>query len=250
MTVSVGLAAALFVLVFLGLVLGFALLARRRQVSSLREIPAFSRLAGAVRLAVEDGTRVHFSLGRGDIIGTQSAAAFVGLSMLRRIARLTSVSDSPPIASSGDGALALLSQDTLQSAYQALGVASQYDPSAARLTGLTPFSYAAGTMPLIADEQASSNVMAGSFGNEVALITDASEAQGSFSLGGTDDVSAQAILYATAQEPLIGEELFAGGAYLEAGPLHEASLHAQDILRLLIVLTLVGGSLLKLLGLI
>jgi hypothetical protein len=47
---------------------------------------------------------------------------------------------------------------------------------------------------------------------------------------------------------LIGEELFAAGAYVGAGASHEASLHVQDILRWLIILAILVGSLLKIVG--
>ena len=54
-------------------------------------------------------------------------------------------------------------------------------------------------------------------------------------MAGTDNLPAQAILYATADEQLIGEDLFAGGAYVGAGPMHIASLHAQDVIRWLLI---------------
>jgi len=63
-----------------------------------------------------------------------------------------------------------------------------------------------------------------------------------------DDLSAQSIFYAATQEPLIGEELFAAGAYVGAGVAHEASLNVQDVLRWLIILAILVGSLLKFAG--
>ncbi len=237
-------------LLFLGLIVGLAVFNRRRSFLALRAIPAFVKLRRAIGLAVEDGSRLHLSLGSGGVLDQRSAAAFVGLSMLRRVADITSVSDQPPIATTGEATLAILAQDTLQSAFEKMGASAQYDPTSARLTGVTPFSYAAGTLPVIADEMVSSNLLAGSFVNEAALITDASERGQNFSLAGTDDLTGQAILYASAQEPLIGEELFAGGAYLEAGALHNASLHAQDILRYLVILTILGGAVLRFLGIL
>jgi len=84
----------------------------------------------------------------------------------------------------------------------------------------------------------------------VALIADAAERTGSVSLGGSENLSAQAVLYAAAQEPLIGEELFAAGAYAQAGPMHVASLKAQDFLRWLLVGALLLGAALKLLGVV
>lgn len=237
----------LFIFLFLGLILGFTFLARRWPFLKLREIPAFSRLTGAVGLSVEDGTRLHVSIGAGGVTGSESASAFVGLRMLRQVAEITSVSDHPPIATAGEGALAILAQDTLRTAIQQSG-GGQLEQATAQLTGLTPFSYAAGTLPVIFDEQVSSNLLAGTFSNEVALITEGSERVSGFSLAGTDNISGQAILYATAQEPLVGEELYAGGAYLRAGAIHDASLHAQDVLRYLIIAFIIGSALWKLLG--
>jgi len=47
---------------------------------------------------------------------------------------------------------------------------------------------------------------------------------------------------------LVGEELYAAGAYLQAGPLHTASLRAQDTLRWIIVGIILLGALLKFVG--
>jgi hypothetical protein len=57
------------------------------------------------------------------------------------------------------------------------------------------------------------------------------------------------VLYATAHEPLIGEELYAGGAYLQAGLAHEASLRAQDTVRWILVIVIILGVIVKALGL-
>ena len=92
-----------FVLVFFGLMLAVAILVRQRGAPSLREIPAFKRLRRSIGLAVEAGSRLHVSLGRGQMLSKQSAIGFVGLSILDRIGRSTSISDRPPIATSGEG---------------------------------------------------------------------------------------------------------------------------------------------------
>lgn len=230
---------------FAGLMAGFFLLGQRRTERHLRDIPSFYRLRGTVELAVEDGTRIHIAIGRGDVLSPRGASALVGLSMLRQIAMVASESDHPPLATAGDGLLGILAQDTLRAAFNALNLGSSFDPSYGRVTGLTPFSYGAGTMPVIFDEAISANLMIGSFGNEAALITSAGERSQTRTLAGTDNLPGQAILYASAHEPLIGEELYAGGAYLDANPMHEASLHAQDVVRwvvigLVIVLAFVG----------
>jgi hypothetical protein len=223
------------ILAFAGLMVAFYLIGRGRQTRHLRDIPAFYRLRGTVELAVEDGTRVHVAIGRGDVLSPRGASALVGLSMLREIALIASDSDHPPLATAGDGLLGILAQDTLLATFKQLNLGSSYESNYGRVTGLTPFSYGAGTMPVIFDEAISANLMIGSFGNEAALITSAGERSRTRTLAGTDNLPGQAILYATAHEPLIGEEIFAGGAYLDANPMHEASLHTQDVFRWVVI---------------
>jgi hypothetical protein len=237
------------VLLTAGLLLGLTLI-RRKSAPTFREIPAFSRLKRAIGIAVEDGTRLHISLGRGGLQTPHGAPGLAGLAMLRHLTEQTSVSDKPPVVTSGAGDLAILSRDTLQAGYKAAVAEELYNPSTGRLTGLTPFSYIAGAMPVIRDEDVSANVILGHFGPEVALLTDAADRANSLTVAAADDPTAQAVLFTSVDDPLIGEELFAAGAYINAGLPHQASLQVQDILRWAIILVLLGGSALKLVGII
>jgi len=234
------------VLIFFGLMIAVAILIRQKEAPKLREIAAFKRLGRAIGLAVEAGSRLHVSLGRGQMLSRQSAIGFVGLSILDRIGRSTSISDRPPIATSGEGTLGILTQDSQRVTAKYLGVES--DPTRGRITGVTPYSYAAGTLSFIEEEEIGANLLIGSFGNEVALITDAAERKEGMTLGGTDNLAGQAVLFAAAQEPLIGEESYAGGAYLGAGRMHIASLYVQDIVRWVLIGIILLGALLKLFG--
>jgi hypothetical protein len=83
----------------------------------------------------------------------------------------------------------------------------------------------------------------GSYGEEVGLITAASQQTGAFSLGGSSTMTGQALLFGSAQEPLIGEEVFATGAYMDAGAAHQASLRTQDVLRWIIIIGLILAAL-------
>ena len=239
----------ILVLVTAGLVLGLTFI-RRKSTPVFREIPAFTRLKRAIGISVEDGTRLHISLGRGGLQTPHGAPALAGLAMLRHLAEQTSVSDRPPVVTSGTGDLAILSRDTLQAGYKAAGAQELYNPATGRLSGLTPFSYASGAIPSMRDENVSANVIIGHFGPEVALLTDAADRTNSLAVAAADEPAAQAVLYASVDDPLIGEELFAAGAYTNAGTSHQASLQAQDILRWVIVVVLLVGSALKLFGII
>jgi len=235
------------ILLAAGLLLLFTLRAKKSR-TFFREINAFAHMQHAIDLTVEDGTRLHISLGRGDLQKPQGAATLAGLGMLRYTSERTVLSDRAPIVTSGDGTLAILSRDTLQAAYKAAAAEELYDPASGQLAGLTPFSYAAGSIPIIRDETASTNIILGNFGSEVSLLADASERANTYTVGAADTPAAQAIIYASTDAPLIGEELFAAGAYTSANVPHKASLQVQDILRWLVILAIVGGSALKLVG--
>jgi hypothetical protein len=238
----------IFVIGFLGLMFlfGFGKLSQSKR--RLREIPAFLRLRRAIGLAVESGQRLHISLGHGGLDGLRGAAGLVGLSVIQRVSRAASISDKPPIATSGEAALAILSQDVMHASYRAVNADNRYDPSLGQLTGVTPLSYTSGALPPIYDQQVSVNMLLGSFGSEVALLADAAERTGSLSIGGSDNLPAQAVLYASTKEPLVGEELFAGGAYLQVNPMHASSLIAQDVLRWVLIGLIILGAAMKLIG--
>jgi hypothetical protein len=223
---------------------------RRRHPGAFRQIDAYARLNRSVGLAVENGTRLHISLGRGSLFTIRGASALAGLAMVRQLTERTSLSDRPPVVTSGNAPLAILSQDTLQSGYRGAGAEEQYRFSTGRLTGLTPFSYAAGTIPIMQDEEVSANVFIGDFGAESALLADAAERENSILIAASDNLAAQSVFYATSQEPLVAEELYAAGAYVGAGAAHDASLTVQDILRWLVIAAIIVGSLLKFVGVI
>lgn len=223
---------------------------KRKSPSVFREVAALTRLRRAAGLAVEDGTRLHISLGRGGLVSLRGAASLSALALLRQIGEQTSISDRPPVATSGDPVLAALSQDTLQAACQSAGVDELFQSTSGRLSGLTPFSYAAGAMTVARQEQVSADVVVGDFGAEVGLLTEASERENATLIAATSEPSAQAILFVSATEPLVGEELFAAPAYIGNNPAQRASLQVQDILRWLIILALLAGAVLKMVGIL
>lgn len=221
---------------------------QKRSPFSFRNIRAFSRIRRAASLVVEDGTRLHVSLGSANLLSPSSASALAGLALVRQLGETTSLSDQPPITTTGSATLNLLAQDTLRAAHDAVATDQVFEMNNGRVAGLTPLSYVAGVMPAIRDENISTNVVVGNFGPEIGLLTEAADRQNATIIAASDSLPAQAVLFATSNEPLIGEELFAAGAYTQAGPAHAASLVIQDIMRWIIIGTLVFGAVLKALG--
>ena len=234
----------------IGLIVILRMTGKDREKPAFRKIAAFDALKNSIGLAVENGSRIHVTLGKSSLTQSTNASALAGLSTLDRIAQISSISDKPPVVTSGDGGLTLLSQDTLRSAYRSVHAPELYDPGRGRLAGITPMSYIAGTLHVTTHEDVSTHVMIGNFGPEIALVAEAANQIGAFSLAASDSLPAQAALYAVVDQPIIGEELFAAPAYLDASRSHSASLQAQDILRWGVIVILIGGALLKAMGIL
>ncbi|MGE5071862.1 MAG: DUF6754 domain-containing protein [Anaerolineae bacterium] len=223
---------------------------QRRASPKLRPVAALNRLYRAIGLSVEDGTRLLIHLGNTSLLTGNAGAPLAGLGLLRQLAERTSLSDQPPIAVAGEAPLALLAQDTLEAGYYEAGAGEFYQPTTARVAGLTPFSAAAGTLPMLRDENVSTAVFVGHFNAEAGLLADTAERENVLAIGASDDLAGQAVWFASAPETLIGEELFAASAYVGGTAAQIASLSVQDVLRWLIILALVIGAGLKLLGIL
>ena len=242
-------AGTLLVLGTVALILIFSTLARR-GLPKLRSVQAFAHLYRAVGLSVEDGSRLLVSLGASSLLTRHGAAPLAGLEFLREATQKASVSDRPPVAVAGEAMLAFLAQDTLQSGFRAAGAPDIYQPTSGRLAGMTAFSSMAGTIPVLSDEHVSVAGLVGHFGLEAAVLADVAERAGAVMVGGSDEPAVQAALYASASEVLLGEEVYAGSAYLGDRAAHVGSLVAQDVLRWLLIAGMLGAAALKVLGII
>jgi len=223
---------------------------RRGSPAKLRTIPGLTRLYRAFGLSVEDGSRLLLALGGPSLLTRNGGSALAGLALLREVSQKASVSDRPPVAVAGDSALALLAQDTLHAGYREVGAAEYYQPVTGRLVGLTAFSSTAATMPILDDEQVSVAALIGHFGVEAGLLSEAAERSNVLLTGATGDPAGQAVLYATASEALIGEELFAAPAYFSGRPIPAAGLAVQDALRWLVIIGLLSAVVLRVLGIL
>ena len=98
-------------------------------------------------------------------------------------------------------------------------------------------------MDILSSEETSANVMAGVFSSEAAFLTEAGARQGMLQVAAAAAPAALAVLYPSANHLLVGEELFAAGAYVGERPSHVGSLLAEDVARWILVLIILAASL-------
>jgi len=254
-------ASALAVFLFFLPLFFFARWAVRRGAKfSLRPIPGYAALKGLLGRSAETGQPAHLSLGVSGIGDKFTADTMAALTILDYLAERGAISASPPIVTCSHPTTLPVAKDLLRRAYQRQGYPEEYDPARTRLIAPDPFlytqaqndalAYAAGVMRLLDHQKLVANVMVGNFGDEFLLMGETAAQRRITQIGGTSSARVLPFVYATMTHPLIGEEIYAGGAYLSDKSAHVSSLLAQDIMRWLLVAAMVAGVVIRTLGLV
>ncbi len=211
---------------------------------NLRRIAGYEATTEGLSLSAETGRAVHISPGSGGVgaqgIGTASTLA--GMAVVESMARVSAITGAPVQATTNDAIAYALTDNAIRRGYRRAGWSLESEGGEVRfLTHADPLAYVAGAAEVIDEEKVSSAVAVGSFGPEVLFLTEAHRRQGAHQIIGSSDAQALALMSITADHSIIGEEIFAAGAYLDRRPTHAASLLAQDGLRWVLILLIVVG---------
>ncbi|MBN1314135.1 MAG: hypothetical protein JXA42_01660 [Anaerolineales bacterium] len=239
----------LIVLIMLVLLLFFTHWIKSGNPISIRPIRALQNLPFLTSQAVESGQKIHVSVGTGGISDIKTASTLAGLATLDYLAERGCGSGSPPSVTIADPMVLPAAQDSLRRAYVHHNRPDEFKLTQAEMIAPQPFAYATGAFTRLNSENIIANVMLGSFGPEVLLMAESGEQMGATQIAGADNPEAMAMLIATVDEPIIGEEIFAVSAYLNHLPAHLASLRTQDVMRLGIVAIIIIASLIRTIGL-
>lgn len=221
----------------------------RKKLPTFRSFPVFPALSGEVGRAAEQGVSIHVALGNGGLATPDAMTSVAALQGLRALLELSAAYDTPPVITTGDPTLHLLASDWLRRAYTRVGAADLFRPTQVQFAAPTPITYAAMAATQLSDIPIGANVILGAFDQEVSLLTDAARRRGVASMGGVTSLAGIGALYPMLDQTqlAIGEELFAGGALVKERSAFWASLGAQEALRWVVLVGILGSALLSLL---
>jgi hypothetical protein len=213
---------------------------RRRDVIALRQIAAYQAVPLMVGEAIEANRPIHMSLGSAGIGGSNTLLALVSAEMFFQVARRAAIGATSPILTVSDPTAIPLGQDMLRRAYQSRDLVNRYKRGNVRWypSGPRSLAFAAALTATLGDDKVAANVLMGSFGAELALVAEAAQRRNQSLIATSDQLEGQAVAFAMSDQPLIGEEIFTAGAYMDGKPSHIAALVAQDVLRWLLILAL------------
>jgi hypothetical protein len=211
----------------------------------LRHIPALDGISSLVSRAVESGQQIHVSLGTGGLTDTKTASTLAGLAVLDHLADQGCANGAPPLVTIADPIVLPAAQDSLRQAYTRHGRGNEYHPTQVEMVSPSPDAYALAASAHLHTDETAANLMVGSFGREVLLLSEPTDRRGIAQLAGTDNPEAMALLMAGTPDTLIGEEIFAVPAYLTGKAAHLASLRAQDVMRVGISIAILVAVILR-----
>ncbi len=229
----------LLVIFFLNIVISIL---RRRQAVNLRPIEAYEAIPDLTGLSVEAARPLHIAYGNAAAGADTTLLALATSEFINQTARQTTIGDAPTIVTANETVAIPLGVDSMRRAYESQNATDQFNEVNVRWYpgGENSLAAAAGMMALQSDENIGAHLLVGSFGAEIALVADIAHRQDRPLLAGSDRLEGQAVAYALADYPLIGDEIFQAGSYIGNNDRFKRRTAILDTLRWLTALAILG----------
>ena len=227
----------LLIVFFCAPVLYFVRQAIKGKKIFIRRIPGIDAIDESIGRAVEMGRPISFTTGLSGV----GPLLYACLGILRHVARSAAIFNSRLLVPSSDPEALAMTDATLQNAYRTEKKFSNYDPSSIRYLSSEQFAFASGYIGLIQREKVGSAFLFGSFAAESLILAEAGQQVGALQVAGTTSAEQVPFFITTCDYTLIGEEVYASGAYLSEEPVQSGSLRGQDIVKLLLAVLLFFG---------
>lgn len=209
------------------------------------KIPAIYKVAGldamdeAIGRCTEMGRPVHFSPGIGDVQNAQTLAA---MSILGYVARQCAKYDTDIIATNRNVVVYSIAEEIVKQAYSEVGKPDNFKVENVRFISDDQFAYATGVTGIMYREKPAANLLVGAFWAESLIFAEVGANAGAIQISGTANTHQIPFFVAACDYCLIGEELYAAGAYLTKEPVLLGSLVAQDWGKMVGVVLIVIGT--------
>ena len=232
-------------LVFFALVVYYIETAKKGKNLFVRRIAGLDAVEEAVGRATEMGKPIVYVPGLGSVA---DIATIASLNILGEVAKKTAQYDSALLVPNRDPIVYTVAREIVKESYTKAGRPDAFRPDSVFFVTSEQFAFAAAVDGLMVREKPATNFFLGMFWAESLVLAETGATTGAIQIAGTDSVFQLPFFITACDYTLIGEELYAASAYLSREPLLLGSLKGQDYGKMVILLTLVVGSVLLLLS--
>lgn len=234
-------------LFFCIVVLLFIRRARTDKHLTIRRIAGLNAIDEAVGRATELGKKVLYIPGIMSIDENQTIAS---LAVLSHVARMTARYSTDLDVPNKDPLTFASARETVKEAYTHEGRPDLYNESMVHYVTYDQFAYTAAVSGKMVRERPGANFLIGSFYAESLLLAETGQASGAIQIAGTAEVAQLPFFVCACDYTLIGEELYAAGAYLSRQPAMLGSIKGQDWTKAAVGVAIVLGVILETLNLL
>lgn len=227
-------------LVSIAVLLYAAYYRRGKEKYELREIPGIKAVEEAIGRATEMARPVIFTPGWGGDI--QRPTTIASMNFLAHVAKHTAAYDCTLVFPTHDPVIMTVAQEVIRGAYAQSGFADRYREENVRYVSSSQFGYAAAVNGLITRLKPASIFLLGTFEAESLILAETGNSIGAIQIAGTDSTIQLSFFIVACDYTLIGEELFAASGYLSGDESILSSVHAQDLMKLMIIIILIVAT--------
>ena len=210
--------------------------ARSGEEIYLRPIPGLKALEEAVGRATEMGKSVLFVPGISDL---DQVETITGLNILGHVAEHTAKYETSLNVPVSKSIVMEAARDICKASYLKAGRADLYSDDMVHYISDEQFAYAAGVNGIMEREKPAACFYLGKFYAESLLLAETGNSIGAIQIAGTGSPSQIPFFVTACDYTLIGEEFFTASAYLSKKPELVGSIKGQDIVKLLVMATMV-----------
>ncbi len=230
------------VLLVAGLVFYFIRKIKSKSDYPLRPITALAAIDEVIGRATELGRPIFFSGGAMDVVGSEGTQVLAGLDVLGYVAQKSAEYNIKLIAGVCNQNVHAITESVVKAAYAESGHTDSYQPDMVRFLSPTQMAYTAGCIGIIQKEKAAASILIGPFQGEALIIAEAAAQVEAIGIAGTARLSQLPLFVAASDYVLIGEEMFAGSAYLSGDPASLSAIATQDVMKLVAVVLIMAGA--------
>lgn len=221
------------VVLFTTFILGSIALARTGKPLFIRRIAGLNAVDEAIGRATEIGRKVLYVPGIQSVSDIQTVAS---LAILGHVARATARYGTDLDCPNRDPLTFVSARETVRGAYLAEGRPDLFREEMVNYVTYDQFAYTAAVSGRMVREKPAANFLIGHFFAEALILAETGQSTGAIQIAGTADPSQLPFFVAACDYTLIGEELFAAGAYLSREPVLLGSIRGQDLAKALLLL--------------
>lgn len=205
----------------------------------IRKIAAIEAIPEVIGRAVEMGRPVHFTSGVGKINDEFAPQTIAATEILSHITKLCAQYDAQIVTTVAPALVLPIQEDAMRSGYSQAGKPEEFNPDQIRFASETQMAYASAAAGFIVRERAAANIMIGAFYGETMLIAESGVHAGAVQIMGTVRMYQLMFMAVVADYLLIGEEMFAAGAYIAKDRVRLGAVKGQDHVKIGVIAYLV-----------